>query len=42
MRRCPDISNLKDEFKYTPSINIDLGLKFFYDYAKKNFSKKKI
>ena len=42
LRRCPDTSNLKKEFNYKPSINIDLGLKFFYDYAIKNFLKTKI
>ena len=41
-RRCPDTSRLKNEFYYKPSININLGLKYFYQYAKKKFLKKKI
>ena len=40
-RRCSDTSKLKKEFNYKPSINITLGLNFFYEYAKKEFSKKK-
>ena len=39
LRRCPDVKNLKDEFNYKPSIDIDSGLKLFYDYAKINFVK---
>tara|TARA_B110000027_G_scaffold133930_1_gene163976 strand:+ start:3001 stop:4035 length:1035 start_codon:yes stop_codon:yes gene_type:complete len=39
LRRCPDVNNLKDEFNYKPSININSGLKLFYDYAKINFVK---
>ena len=42
LRRCPDVTNLKKEFNYKPTINIDFGLKLFYEYAKKNFLKKKI
>ena len=34
-RRCPDISKLKNEFNYKPTININLGLKYFYEYASK-------
>lgn len=41
-RRCPDISKLKNEFKYKPTININLGLKYFYEYASKTFYKKSI
>ena len=39
LRRCPDVNNLKTEFAYKPSINIDLGLKLFNEYAQKNFKK---
>lgn len=39
LRRCPDITKLKNEFNYKPSINIDLGLKLFSKYALENFSK---
>jgi|MDTC01.3.fsa_nt_gb nucleoside-diphosphate-sugar epimerase len=42
LRRCPDTSNLKSEFNYRPTVNIDLGLRLFCEYAKKNFLKKKI
>ena len=41
-RRCPDISKLKNEFNYKPTININLGLKYFYEYASKTFYKKSI
>ena len=41
-RRCPDISKLKKEFNYRPTININLGLKYFYEYASKTFYKKSI
>ena len=41
-RRCPDISKLKNQFKYKPTININLGLKYFYEYASKTFYKKSI
>lgn len=42
LRRCPDTSKLKYEFNYKPSIDINLGLNFFYEYARKKFLKKKI
>lgn len=38
LRRCPDISNLREEFNYVPSIRIIEGLKMFYKYAKENFN----
>ena len=41
-RRCPDISKLKNEFNYKPTVNINLGLKYFYEYASKTFYKKSI
>tara|TARA_B100001057_G_scaffold161860_1_gene162558 strand:+ start:3197 stop:4240 length:1044 start_codon:yes stop_codon:yes gene_type:complete len=41
-RRCPDISKLENEFNYKPSVNINLGLKSFYEYARKTFYKKNI
>jgi len=37
LRRCPDISNLKNEFNYTPSVKIIEGLKMFKKYAKREF-----
>jgi UDP-glucuronate decarboxylase len=40
MRRCPNINNLRKEFNFKPSINLDLGLKLFYCYAKEFFVKK--
>ena len=42
LRRCPDTNNLKKEFNYKPSIDIDKGLNLFFEYAKKNFLRKKI
>ena len=37
LRRCPDVSNLKDEFNYIPSIKVTEGLKMFKKYAKREF-----
>ncbi len=37
LRRCPDISNLKNEFNYIPSIKVIEGLKMFKKYAKREF-----
>ncbi len=37
LRRCPDISNLKNEFNYIPSIKVVEGLKMFKKYAKREF-----
>ena len=37
LRRCPDISNLKSEFNYIPSIKVIEGLKMFKKYAKREF-----
>ncbi len=37
LRRCPDVTNLKKEFRYKPSVDIDTGLELFYYYAKKKF-----
>ena len=39
LRRCPDIKNFTNEFKFKPRINIDSGLKIFSSYAEKNFKK---
>lgn len=39
LRRCPDISKLKKEFNYKPTVNIDLGLKLFSKYALRYFIK---
>ena len=39
LRRCPNISKLKQEFNYKPSVNIDLGLKLFSKYAQEIFIK---
>jgi UDP-glucuronate decarboxylase len=39
LRRCPDISKIKKEFNYKPSITIDKGLKLFSKYALKIFTK---
>jgi UDP-glucuronate decarboxylase len=37
LRRCPNISRLKKEFRYRPSIDLNKGLNYFFEYAKKNF-----
>lgn len=37
LRRCPNISNLKNEFNYIPSIKVIEGLTMFKKYAKKEF-----
>ena len=37
MRRCPNIDKYYDEFKHKPVINLNEGLKYFYQYAKKNW-----
>jgi len=37
LRRCPDISLLKKEFKYKPTISLKKGLEMFKIYAKANF-----
>ena len=37
LRRCPDISNLKNEFNYIFSIKVIDGLKMFKKYAKREF-----
>ena len=39
LRRCPDISKIKKEFNYKPSITLDKGLKLFSEYALKIFTK---
>jgi UDP-glucuronate decarboxylase len=36
-RRCPSIKNFTKEFKFKPKINLETGLKFFFQYAKKNY-----
>ena len=36
-RRCPDITNLKNEFNYKPKISLENGLDLFKSYSKKNF-----
>jgi UDP-glucuronate decarboxylase len=36
-RRCPSLYNFNLEFNYKPKIDLNLGLKKFYIYAKKNF-----
>ena len=36
-RRCPSIKNFSSEFKFKPMVNLDKGLRMFYNYAKKNF-----
>ena len=35
LRRCPDISKLKKEFNYKPTIDIEKGIQMFSSYAKK-------
>lgn len=37
MRRCPNIDKYYYEFKHKPVINLNEGLKYFYQYAKKNW-----
>ena len=37
LRRCPSIMEFKSEFKFRPKIGLNKGLKFFSEYAKKNF-----
>ncbi len=37
LRRCPDITNLKNEFNYIPKISLKNGLELFKIYSKKNF-----
>jgi UDP-glucuronate decarboxylase len=37
LRRCPDISRLKKEFRYIPSINLNKGLNYFFEYAREKF-----
>ena len=41
MRRCPSIMEFKSEFKFRPKIGLNKGLKFFSEYAKKNFIRSK-
>lgn len=36
-RRCPSIKKFRSEFAFKPKITLDLGLKYFNNYAKKNF-----
>ncbi|MDC2976663.1 NAD-dependent epimerase/dehydratase family protein, partial [Candidatus Pelagibacter sp.] len=38
-RRCPSINNFKNEFKFSPKINLNEGLKYFNEYARYNFKK---
>ena len=38
-RRCPSINNFKTEFKFSPKINLNEGLKYFNEYARYNFKK---
>ncbi len=36
-RRCPDLSKARKQLNYNPKIEIDHGLRLFYDWAKKNY-----
>ena len=33
-RRCPDTTRIKKEFKYKPKVNLEKGLRYFYNYYK--------
>ena len=37
MRRCPSIKNFRSEFNFKPKIRLTTGLKYFNEYAEKNF-----
>ena len=37
LRRCPSIKNFSSEFKFKPKINLNMGLKYFNEYAEKKF-----
>lgn len=36
-RRCPDINKLTSEFNYTPEVNLEEGLKRFFNWTLSNF-----
>lgn len=36
-RRCPDLSKTKKHLKYKPKINLNEGLKLFYNWTKNNY-----
>lgn len=36
-RRCPSIKKFVKEFRFTPKINLEIGLKLFFQYAKNKY-----
>lgn len=37
-RRCPSLGNFNSEFNFKPKINLNLGLEYFLEYSKENFT----
>lgn len=37
LRRCPDISKLKNELDYNPKVDMETGIRKFYEWAKINY-----
>ena len=39
-RRCPDISKIERDLKFSPKVSLDVGLSRFFEWAQKNYQNK--